>query len=97
MPAGIEVRDAANNVVMDTTTWVSHQLGSFRLTAGHAAGSLTDVNLANGRPYVIVLPEEGNKGSQSGGNPVMNIVTVSGTTVSWNAAPDACRVIYGIY
>lgn len=97
MPQGLQVWDASGNVVMDTTTWVSQVLGSFALAAGHGAGSISDANLAQGRPYVIVLPAEGNKGSQAGGNPVANVVTVSGTTVSWNAAADACQVIYGIY
>lgn len=97
MPSGLQIWDAAGNLVLDTNTWVSHVLGTFALPAAHAAGNLSVPALASGRPFLIVLPAEGNMGAVAAGNPVANTVTVSGTTITWNAAPDACQVIYGIY
>ena len=97
MPQGLQVWDAAGNMLVDTTTWMSQVLGSFELPADHAAGSTTDAGLATGRPFVVVLPYEGNLGAESTGNPIANQVTVSGTTISWNAAKVGCRVIYGVY
>ena len=97
MPQGLQVWDAAGNLMIDTNTWHSQVLGNFTLGASHAAGSLVDANLALVRPFIFVLPNEGNEGGTAGGNPTANIVTISGTTVSWNAALSACQVVYGIY
>jgi hypothetical protein len=97
MPQGMQIFDASGATVVDTNVWMSQVLGSFTLAGPHAAGSLTDANLAQGRPLLIVLPEQGNTGTNVSGNPVTSSVTISDNTVNWNAAPYACRVIYGIY
>jgi hypothetical protein len=97
MPAALLINDASGNVLVDTTTWCGHILGNFTLASPHSAGSIVNANLSRGRPFVIVLPSDGNPGAESGGNPIANTVTISGTTVSWNAAPEGCQVIYGIY
>ena len=97
MPAGLQTFDSSGAMIFDITTWAGQVLGSFSLAASHAAGNMTDSTLTQGRPFLVVLPEEGNIGTRSTGNPIASSVTISGSTISWNAAPDACRIIYGIY
>lgn len=97
MPQGIQIWDAAGTMIMDTTTWCGQVLGNFTLAGGRAAGSTVDARLSQGRPWVMVLPFNGNEGSAPGGNPITDVVTFSGTTISWNASPNAVQVIYGIY
>jgi hypothetical protein len=97
MPQGLQLFNESGGVTLDTNHWVGQQLGSFTLPDNHGAGSLVNGNLSLGRPFVIVLPTQGNRGTQSSGNQVANMVTVSGSTLSWNAATDGCLVVYGIF
>lgn len=97
MARGLQIWDASGALLVDTSTWMSQVLGNFTLAAPHNAGSLNVPALSKGRPYVIVLPQEGNLGAEPAGNPVANTVTISGTTINWSASPYAAQVIYGIY
>lgn len=97
MPQGLKVWDAAGNPVIDSATWTGLVLGSVPLGINHGAGSITDAGLARGRPFAFTWPAEGLSGATPSGNPQQISVSISGTTLSWTAAPAACQIIYGIY
>ena len=97
MPQGLQVFNPDGSILLDTNTWVSQILGNVSLAANHAAGSLNDANFTRGRPFYFVLMQEGNQGSTPTGNPVNKIVSVSGTTLSWNAGAIPAQIIYGIF
>ena len=98
MPAGIRVWDPnTQQQLIDTTTWCGQILGVYNVGVNHGAGSFSDLNLALGRPFVFVLPSDGNTGVKSTGNPVNTSASISGTTINYTAAPSACVIIYGIF
>lgn len=98
MPQGMQIWDGAGNLIMDTSSWAGQVLGHFTLAAPHTAGSLVDANLSGNRPWVIVLPNKGNEGSQPAGNPTSDAITITGgNTLNWNASGRSVQVIYGIY
>ena len=97
MPQGLQVFNPDGSVLFDTSTWVSQILGNVSLAANHTAGSVSNAGLTRGRPFFFVLPAEGNEGSTAEGNPVNKIVTVSGTTLSWNAGKFPAQIVYGIF
>lgn len=94
---GLQVWDALGNPVIDSTTWTGLVLGNISLGANHSSGSVTDAALTKGRPFYFTLPAEGLSGTTAGGNPAQISVSVSGSVLSWTAAPAACQIIYGIY
>lgn len=94
MAAGLRVRDAAGNLIIDYTTHMSLALGSMSLGDDHAAGSITVPEFSLGTPYVVVTSQQKFKGD--GNVRKAPTATASGTTLSWSAG-DACYLSWGVY
>lgn len=75
MAYGIRIRDAAGNITLDTTHRAGRIIGS--LHSGTAAGSITVPGFAQGEGFGIAVPF-------LGAGVFCPIVTVSGTTLSWD-------------
>lgn len=89
MPQGLEVRDAASNVVIDTSTRCGRILGSFQFnSAANSSGSITDSNLSQGTPFPYVL---------TGSSLAPIDISFSGTTITWSGANNVGTVYYGVY
>lgn len=92
MPAGILVRDANGNVIVDNTTFMGRYLGQVGI--GQGAGSLVNANFANGVPWVMAImdnpsPIDTSTVTGTGFYDVFAWMTaptwaVSGTTLTWN-------------
>lgn len=96
MPQGLQIWDDQGRLMVDTNTSLSQVLGSFSLGDGHPAGTYSDGNFANGRPWAMVMPTA-RFSTVSGSAPLkMTSVTVSGTTISYTDG-DRAVIVYGIY
>lgn len=95
MPAGLQVWDAAGNLVVDITTRLSRFLGS--VNSGTSAGSISVPDLVQGTPFYFVIISGGAVPVGSFGPEV----TFSGTTMSWTFAPGrtplAATIFYGVF
>lgn len=95
MPAGLQVWDAAGNLVLDLPTSITRIMG--KVTLGAGSGS---VNVGNGRPWFAIL-EENSFGLQE----CAYQFNISGTTISWSLypseplspAPPPPTIVYGAY
>lgn len=90
MPAGLQVWDAAGNLIFDTADRAGRVLGSVTTTTG-AAGSITNAALSQGTPFALVEPLD----TLAAGDYVP-VATFGGTTMSWTAG-YACLILYGVY
>lgn len=92
MAYGLVVRDAAGNVILDTSTRLTRILGTFN--TGTSNGSITDGNLAQGTPFWFISDGYGS------GDGFTADISVSGTTISWTITGTpkiACQFVYGVY
>ncbi len=112
MPAGIIVRDAANNVVVDNSTFLGRHIGS--VVIGFGTGTITDDRFLLGIPWAVPLlegPSLINANSTISGHvDIMQYLTsptvnFSGNTLIWQRAPSGqpswwgtptCTLLYGI-
>lgn len=94
MGLGVQVFDAAGNLLIDVTTRLSRVVGSQTITAG-STGSLSVPNSTQGKIWWAIAP--------SGGSRYVPLISISGNTISWspngsypNGSVDAL-LIYGLY
>ena len=94
MGLGMQVFDAAGNIMIDVTTRLSRVIG----TAGIPAGSTSSLTVPNAQQGTIWYAIYGN-----GGNRYSPIITVSGNVISWSprggfpgGAVDV-TMLYGLY
>jgi hypothetical protein len=92
MPAGVETRDTAGNVVLTLGDRLSRILGSFN--TGTVSGSLVDAGLASGTPWACCI---GYGSASTSSSTIPPVVTFSGTTLSWTAPSVDNLVLYGVY
>lgn len=96
MGAGIIVRDASGNVVMDLTTRVTRIIGFVTVTG---PGSLT-ADFSTGTPFAVVASAPSNDGPTYQVNVACSW---SGNTMSWadmsgrSSWPTGIRIMYGVY
>ena len=90
MPAGMIIRDANNNVVVDTSTRLSSILGFIHIGA---TGSLADASFAKGTPFAVVTAS-----SEEGAMYGDCVVSFSGITMIWTVTGTGSYYItYGVY
>ncbi|WP_368607504.1 hypothetical protein [Pseudomonas fulva] len=111
MPQGLQVFDAAGQVVIDTSTIVGLLIGRIDVAENQLSGSIYNPKLTNGRPFVV--PFIGMMKSPVGfGDGRNDLITssqvsfgVSGNTLTWIRPPrspqetssPAGTIYYGIY
>lgn len=104
MPAGLEIYDENNKLVLGLTDRTCRQLGVLMNVGGSqsASGVVTSDGFATGTPFAIMIP------TSTGTIPALPDITFTGTTMRWryrtegNAYPPGanfltCNIIYGIY
>lgn len=88
MPQGLQVFNASGNVILDTNVRTVRILGQFTTTPG-APGSV-NIDTSQGTPWYQVYT-----------NVLKNYdrpaFTLSGSTLSWTAAPFTANVKYGTF
>jgi hypothetical protein len=91
MPAGLIVRDASGDVLLDTTTRTFRFLGFRHLASGDGAGSVTPAGAGTGDLFYFLIP------STIRGH--LPVITVTSTMISWNmgAFDDPADLIYGVH
>jgi hypothetical protein len=98
MPAGLQVWDAAGNLVVDITTRLSRFLGS--VNSGTSGGSISVPDLAQGTPFYFVIISGGAVPVGSFG-PEVTFSGTNNTTMSWSFAsgrtPLAATIYYGVF
>ena len=90
MPQGLQIWNAAGVSIFDTTTLAGIILGS--VVSGTADGSFSDLKLANGTGFCVVVP------GQFGIGVTPPAVYISGTTILWKFPPgggDSSTIFYG--
>jgi len=94
MPAGMQVFDAAGNLLIDITTRLSRVIGTQAIAAG-SSGSLVVPNAGQGAIWWAICPSSASR--------YVPLVSLSGSTISWSpngsypgSAVDAL-LIYGLY
>jgi len=89
MPAGIQIRDAAGNVIVNVDTRLSRILGRVDVTN---SGSLVEPGFATGTPWFLAIPLGSSFTWRA------PAITFSGTTMSWvMTAGSQFRILYGVY
>ncbi|MCE0495775.1 hypothetical protein [Vibrio salinus] len=88
MPAGLQVFTSSGLKILDTSSLIGRQIGSFTVPANSVSGAVTVVGLDQGIPFVIPQVSGGTTGVFLG-TQVVNAIfvpkcTFSGTTVSWS-------------
>lgn len=104
MPAGLEIYDENNKLVLGLTGRTCRQLGMLANVGGSAGanGVVTSDGFATGTPFAIVVP------IGTGDIPAIPDVTFTGTTMRWryrtegNQFPPGtsflmCNILYGVY
>lgn len=89
MPQGLQVFDGAGNITLDVGNSVLVLQGTVQTTPNQAGQITMDASL--GTPFVIV----NNPPAPTNGGYSRPTVTVSGSTISWNAANYQCYFFYG--
>lgn len=79
MPQGLQLWDAAGNLIVDYTTRCGLVLGRVDVGTGNQSGSVSNGGLADGAPFYFCIAE-GDMGQKQPN------VSFSGTTMSWSAA-----------
>lgn len=89
MPAGLQIWDAAADLILDGGDRISRVLAVITISGN---GSTSHGGLATGSPFWMLMP------TTAGWPPV---VSLSGTTLSWSypaGLPSAgCNLVYGVY
>ncbi len=96
MPAGLQVWNAAGQLIFDISTRASRVLGLVNITGG-VDGSVANPDFAQGDPYWQCVQTVGLSTLYFGVTPAFSF---SGTTLSWSfdGLPDNdCLLIYGVY
>lgn len=75
MPSGLQVWNAAGNLIVDTNAALGVILGAHTFTKSAGAGALSDVNLALGTPFYTIISYTGT---------FLPSISISGTTISWS-------------
>lgn len=94
--SGLQVWDAAGNLIVDVTDRLQRKLGEVVIAAG-ATGSVT---VAGGTPWYYVAKNGSSAGTAAEYAPTLS---VSGNTISWG--PNAVQglgavpvtLVYGVY
>ena len=94
MPQGLQVWDAAGNLILDLTDRLGRLLGIATLT-NPTDGNITDAGFASGTPWFVCLPI-------SGGAVSTPQVGVAGNVISWDFIAGGnyatnYKLIYGVY
>ena len=91
MPQGLQVFDAAGNVIVDTSTRLGRVLGSATIGPS-GSGSITNASFALGTPWCMIY----NSSSFPTYEPV---ISFSGTSLLWSFAytSSSYTIVYGIY
>lgn len=93
MPAGLQVWDAAGNLILDTSYRTGFVLGKVDIAnATNASGNVTDANFANGTPFYFYVADN----TQALNEPT---VAFAGNTMTWTATTSSWTgsIYYGIY
>ena len=96
MPVGLQIWDAAGNIVLDTNYRTARRLGS--VVTGTSNGSLSIPDLVQGQPFFISEPLLNNVAYY-----VLPNVTISGTTLSWSfpsqypSSRNSMSITYGVF
>lgn len=83
MPVGLQVWDAAGNLIVDTTSYLGVILGTHVITKSTGNGSISFPDLALGTPFFTLVTSTGS---------FTPTISVSGTTISWTY--DAIASLY---
>lgn len=95
MAYGLQIFDAAGNLIVDTNT----RIGTFLdiVSISNADGSATNAALAMGTPFWLLHVLD------TAYNSIAPSVSVSGTTISWawrtpgDSGNPNCKLIYGVF
>lgn len=90
MPQGLQIWNAAGDLVFDIGDRIMRMIGSFE--TGGSAGSLVEPGFAAGTPWAFATVPSTGGVSYGGGT----MITFSGTTMSWEGGWNV-RIIYGVY
>lgn len=91
MPQGLQIFDAAGNVIFDTNVRAGRVLGVASVVAA-TAGSVTNAGLATGTPFWAFQTTTTSYFTAA------PTISVSGTTLSWGAEAGAAgNIVYGVY
>lgn len=91
MPQGLEVYDAAGNLVCGLTSRIPRILGS--VSTGTGSGLITNTAFATGTPFAW-FASDGNEFIVGSG--AMKTVSFSGSVMSWSVGRSVV-LYYGVY
>lgn len=111
MPQGLQVFDAAGQVVIDTSTIVGLLIGRIDVAENQLSGSIYNPKLTSGRPFVVpfIGMMKSPVGAGGGRNDLITSSQVSfgvnGNTLTWSrpqrsaqeTSSPAGTIYYGIY
>lgn len=94
MPQGLQVWDAAGNLIVDVTSRLGKILGVTDVTAG-VDGSVTNANFAAGSYFFVLTPIA----TYSTFRPTMSFNAGTNTlSWAWEGRPGVnCKLVYGVY
>lgn len=97
MPQGLQVWNAAGNLIVDTNTSLGIILGTHTITKSSGNGSLIVPNLALGTPFFLFVAVTAS---------FFPAISISGTTISWvydafvnsvEPGSSTYTILYGYY
>lgn len=91
MPAGLQIWNASNQIILDTSTSCGRVHGVIEVPPNTAAGSRTIDSLSQGKPFIMPISSllDGvYQGAQA---------KLEGNTISWIQTQHYLRIYYGTY
>ena len=91
MPQGLQIMNAAGDVIFDTNVRAGRALGVASITAA-TSGSVSNAGLSTGTPFWFFQVNTTSYFT------IAPTVSVSGTTLSWGAEAESNGfLVYGVY
>lgn len=98
MPQGIQCWNASGVKTLDVTDTISRVIGVMRV---NGPGTLDVPDFTNGRPFIIILNENGGSISPAASRRAIIAGITGGTTLTWSrwdgsTSSDYATIIYGL-